>query len=34
MPLVEQLAVKHPELAEAADELSADKGYDSTANNT
>jgi hypothetical protein len=33
MPLVEQLAVNHPHLAEAADELSADKGYDSTANN-
>lgn len=33
MPLVEQLADKHPELAEAAEELSADKGYDSTANN-
>jgi hypothetical protein len=33
MPLVEQLADKHPELSEAAEELSADKGYDSTANN-
>lgn len=33
MPLLEQLAVKHPDLIEAADELSADKGYDSTANN-
>ena len=28
------LAVRHPELVEAADELCADKGYDSTANNT
>jgi hypothetical protein len=33
MPLVEQLADKHPELAEGAMELSADKGYDSKANN-
>ena len=33
MPLVEQLAHKHPELAASAEELSADKGYDSTANN-
>jgi len=33
MPLVEQLADKHPELAEKAVELSADKGYDSKANN-
>lgn len=34
MPLVEKLAERHPDLAEAAEELSADKGYDSTANNT
>lgn len=34
MPLLEQLADKHPEVAEAAEELSADKGYDSMANNT
>ena len=33
VPLVEQLADKHPELAESAEELSADKGYDSKANN-
>jgi len=33
MPLVEQLADNHPELAEGAVELSADKGYDSKANN-
>jgi hypothetical protein len=34
MPLVEQLEEKHPELVENADELSADKGYDSNKNNT
>jgi hypothetical protein len=34
MPLLEQLADKHPEVAQAAEELSADKGYDSMANNT
>ena len=33
MPLVEQLADNHSELAEGAVELSADKGYDSKANN-
>jgi len=34
MPLVEQLARQHPDLVEGAEELSADKGYDSTSNNT
>ena len=33
LPLVELLEDKHPELAEDARELSADKGYDSKANN-
>jgi hypothetical protein len=33
LPLVESLAADHPELAARAEELSADKGYDSAANN-
>lgn len=32
-PLVEQLEEKHPQIAARAEELSADKGYDSAANN-
>ncbi len=34
MPLLEQLNEMHPELVESADEISADKGYDSKKNNT
>jgi hypothetical protein len=33
LPLIEQIRQNHPELLERSDELSADKGYDSTSNN-
>ncbi len=33
LPLVDQIAQRHPQLAADADILTADKGYDSTANN-